>query len=146
MPTAWSTAFRYDQVAEQLTRHVTDIEAALEQLLRLMLFNACIHNIDDHERNFSLINRDGQFALAPAYDMVPSLTTGEYHAAGFKYSLNPPLPSEVASHGKIFGLPKTRIAAIAEQVATAVSRWEHFADQAGVNDRDMGRIAQVLRC
>jgi serine/threonine protein kinase HipA of HipAB toxin-antitoxin module len=34
-----------------------NIEQDLKQLLAIMLFNRAIHNADDHERNFSPINR-----------------------------------------------------------------------------------------
>lgn len=34
------------------------------------------------------------YQLAPAYDLVPSMATGEYHAAGFASQSYPPTVSE----------------------------------------------------
>ncbi|MCH8105921.1 MAG: HipA domain-containing protein [Proteobacteria bacterium] len=135
--------FRYDDVCEQLRRYSISIEQDLKQLLALMLFNRAIHNTDDHERNFSLINRGAGYQLAPAYDLVPSVVTGEYHAAGFQLNPDPPKPSEASKLGKIFGLPKTSVADIAERVIDAVSRWESFAEQSGVNQDDVVRIKPI---
>ena len=66
------------------------VEQDLKQLLRLMLFNRAINNTDDHERNFSFMRHQNGYRLAPAYDLVPSLGLGEYHAAGFGFQPYPP--------------------------------------------------------
>lgn len=137
--------FRYDNVCELLRQYSIRIEQDLKQLLALMLFNRAIHNTDDHERNISLINRGEGYQLAPAYDLVPSVVTGEYHAAGFGLNPDPPKPSEAVRLGKIFGLPKTVVADVAERVNDAVSRWESFAEQAGVNENDIARIKRCLQ-
>lgn len=45
-----------------------------EQLFRMMVFNVLGGNIDDHDKNFSfLMDRQGRWSLAPAYDMVFSI-------------------------------------------------------------------------
>lgn len=75
--------FLYESISGLLKRHSADYLAEAQQLLRAMLFNRAIHNTDDHERNFSLINDGSGYRLSPAYDMVLSLSRGEYHAAGF---------------------------------------------------------------
>ena len=42
-----------------------------EQLFRMMVFNVLGGNIDDHDKNFSfLMDKQGRWSLAPAYDMV----------------------------------------------------------------------------
>jgi serine/threonine-protein kinase HipA len=138
-------AFRYDMVAELIATHVENVEQSLVQLLKLMLFNVAIHNTDDHERNFSFIRRETGYCLAPAYDLMPSLTTGDYHSAGFGYAVAPPRPSEIARHGKVFGLPKPVVKRVAQQVIDAVSRWAEFAGAAGASDEETARISRVLK-
>lgn len=138
-------AFRYDDIHDLLRVHSKRIEKDLEQLLRLMLFNRAINNTDDHERNFSLIHRGEGYQLAPAYDLVPSLTLGEYHAAGYQYQPSPPRPSEAAGLGRIFGLPKPLVADVAEQVRAAVLEWPKHAEEAGVGCTDMQRIQSCLQ-
>ena len=133
--------FRYDDIADLLSRHSVAIRADLEQLARLALFNRAINNTDDHSRNFSLIHRGDGYRLSPAYDLVPSLAIGEYHAAGFAYAPNPPRPSEVSSAGRVFGLSKPWLRQCAEEVMNAIERWPEFAEQAGVREAEVEVVA-----
>lgn len=48
------------------------LTADLQQLWRRMAFNALVGNADDHPRNHGLINRDGTWRLAPAFDITPA--------------------------------------------------------------------------
>jgi len=49
-----------------------------EQMTKIILFNAIFGNRDDHSRNFSfLMNSDGKWAFAPAYDLT--YTSNGYH-------------------------------------------------------------------
>ena len=137
--------FRYDDIKRLIDHLSIDVKADSEQLLRLMLFNRAIHNTDDHERNFSFIHQGEGYRLAPAYDLVPSLTTGEYHATGYGYQPDPPRPSEAVKLGRVLNLPRPMVARVAEEVIEAVKQWPYFAAQAGVDERDMTQIAQVLR-
>lgn len=136
--------FRYDDIADIVRMHSIDIETDLKQLLRLMLFNRCINNTDDHERNFSLINKGQGYGLAPAYDLVPSLVTGMYPVAGYQYHHRPPTPREAVSQGKIFGLPKTQVKQISEDVIEAIKQWEEFAHCEDVSDKDIESVKKVL--
>lgn len=136
--------FRYDDIVELLRRHSVNFANDAEQLLRVMLFNRAIHNTDDHERNFSLINDGEGYRLSPAYDLVPTLTTGNYHVAGYQYSAYPLTPTEALSAGKVFGLNKVRVRAIAEQVIEAVSQWDGFASDQAVSDTDHAAVASVI--
>lgn len=137
--------FRYDTIHEILQRYSVDIGHDLAQLVTLMLFNSSINNTDDHERNVSLIQRGDGYQLAPAYDLVPSIVTGGYHAAGFGWQPDPPRPSEARQLGRIFGLPRGEVEAIADRVAAAVASWSTHAEAAGVTDADATLVARHLR-
>lgn len=134
--------FRYDDIADLLTRHSGAVQAVLEQLARLALFNRAINNTDDHARNFSLIHDGDRFRLSRAYDLVPGMAVGEYHAAAFGCEPNPPRPSEVVHAGRMFGLGKPRPRACADGVITAFGRWCEFAQRAGVTDAEAEAIAR----
>ena len=133
--------FRYDDIADLLTRHSGAVRTDLEQLARLALFNRAINNTDDHSRNFSLIHDGDCYRLSPAYDLVPSMAVGEYHAASFGYEPNPPRPSQIAGAGRMFGLSKPWLRSCADEVIAAVERWREFAERAGVMDAESERIA-----
>ena len=53
-------------------------QANKEQMVKVILFNAIFGNRDDHSKNFSfLMNSDGKWAFAPAYDLT--YTSNGYH-------------------------------------------------------------------
>ena len=137
--------FRYDTIHEVLQRYSVAIAEDLAQLVTLMLFNSSINNTDDHERNVSLIQRGDGYRLAPAYDLVPSIVTGAYHAAGFGWQPDPPGPSQARQLGRIFGLPRGEVQAIADRVTAAVARWPTHAGAAGVTDADAALVERHLR-
>ncbi len=137
--------FRYDDIHEIVQRHSVDIGRDLRQLLALMLFNSSINNTDDHERNASLIHSGDGYRLAPAYDLVPSIVTGAYHAAGFRWQTDPPRPSEARRMGRIFGLPRGDVDTIADRVIDAVARWTEHAEATGVAESDAALVARHLR-
>lgn len=128
--------FNYDSIFKILQKFSIAIEQDANQLLRLMLFNRAINNIDDHERNFSLLNSGNGYRLSPAYDLVPLTARGQYHVAGFQYQTNPPKASEISGFGKVFGLSKPQVAECAEHVIAAISQWKHIADEAGVSEQE----------
>ncbi len=49
---------------------------AAEQLFRRMVFNIVARNHDDHSKNFSFLFGNGQWELAPAYDLAYSYKPG----------------------------------------------------------------------
>lgn len=53
-----------------LTGFITQSPAAVEQMLRRMVYNILIDNKDDHAKNFSFIYQDNHWQLAPAYDLT----------------------------------------------------------------------------
>lgn len=63
----------YLTYAQKMTRWVHDGEAdAKRELWKRIAFNCLVGNTDDHPRNQALLQKDGKWALAPAYDIVPS--------------------------------------------------------------------------
>ena len=137
--------FRYNDIQQLIQRHSINVVEDLKSLLRMMLFNRAINNTDDHQRNFSMILTDDGYTLAPAYDMVPAIQTGSYHCAGFNYSGYPPRLGEVQNLGKIFGLEKTTIKTIADEIRHAVSEWEYHAEQSGVNEQDTLLVKRYMK-
>lgn len=138
-------AFRYEDIADIVCKYSLTPQRNLEHLLRQMLFNAAINNMDDHERNFSLLGSSEGYTLSPAYDMVPSISVGDYHVAGFKYRSTPPYPSEIHKEGRVFGLKKTVVNEIAEKVIHAVDNSEHFATSAGVSPDDFDQVNRMIQ-
>lgn len=68
----------------------------MEQFFKLVLFNYLYANEDAHMKNFSLINRDGEYFLAPAYDLINTRIHLESSDLGLKGGLADDIePSDV---------------------------------------------------
>ena len=73
------------QICTALTHNI----AELWKVYRLMVFNFLISNKDDHAKNFAFIYRDGEWHLAPAYDLLPSDGTNGFHTTSINDSIRP---------------------------------------------------------
>ncbi len=60
----------YAQIADAIRSIIPAWLPQMEQFFRLVVFNYLYGNEDDHLKNFSLINRGGEYFLAPAYDLI----------------------------------------------------------------------------
>lgn len=73
------------QVCAALTHSV----AEMWKVYRLMVFNFLIDNKDDHAKNFSFINRNGDWHFAPAYDLLPSDGINGFRTTSINDSIEP---------------------------------------------------------
>lgn len=60
----------YEECAEIIHRYVKAALVDIRRFFRLILFNFVTLNDDAHLKNFSLIERNGEFRLSPAYDLI----------------------------------------------------------------------------
>ncbi len=60
----------YEDCAELIRKYVKPAAIDVARLFRLVLFNFITLNDDAHLKNFSLSDRDGEFRLSPAYDLI----------------------------------------------------------------------------
>ncbi len=137
----------YGALATILLRlgHPDRQQAMREELFKRMVFNILMDNTDDHERNHCLrLDFDGYYALAPAFDVVPTLQNLGYQslsvgAKGAESTLVNAL-SELSE----FGLIRPRALALIQEVARAVEQWpRHFAQQ-GVCPADMAQLSASI--
>lgn len=110
----------------------------VEKLFRLAVFNVFAHNRDDHAKNFSfLMGADGQWKVAPAYDLTFSYGPGREHSTTIMGEGKNPGTAHLLKLAEKFGLKNA--AAIIEQVKDVVSNWAQFSKQAGVT-KESGKI------
>lgn len=102
----------------QLTGFLTQSLEAVEQQFRRMAFNVYARNYDDHARNFSFICRDGQWSLAPAYDLTNDRTLGE-HATTANFN-GLPTDHDMITVGKNAHISDTRCKEILEEVKAGI--------------------------
>ena len=110
-----------------------------EQLFRMMVFNVLGGNIDDHDKNFSfLMDRQGRWSLAPAYDMVYSIDPNTLGIQKGQF---------MSIKGKVLDITEKDILAIARendinnpsgiisQVLDVVSNFRSYCKEIDINER-----------
>jgi serine/threonine-protein kinase HipA len=123
---------------------------AVEQQFRRMAFNVVARNQDDHVKNIAfLMDRDGSWALSPAYDVTYAYAPAGRQTRQHQMSLNGKRDGftleDFRRCGVSASLPRGRATAILEDVTRAVRRWPEHAAVAQVAERDAERIARVHR-
>jgi serine/threonine-protein kinase HipA len=122
-----------------LTKSVLQVE----QFFRLAAFNVFAYNRDDHAKNFSfLMDNNGAWRVAPAYDLVFSSGPGGEHSTTVMGEGRNPGTKDLLRLARKFDLKKA--AGILDEVASAVRRWKDFADKAGVANKTARAIQGTL--
>ncbi len=142
-------AYSYEQ-ALMTIRQLDLPMAALEQQFRRMLFNIVARNQDDHVKNIAfLMDRDGQWSLAPAFDVTYSYNPSGDWTATHQMTVNGKrdgmVMDDVRAVAKSAGLKRGRAEAMYEEVRAAVTRWPEFAAKAKLAGDMAGQIASAHR-
>lgn len=116
---------------------------AYEKVLRLAAFNVFSHNRDDHSKNVSfLMSQDGNWKLAPAYDITFSSSSHGHHSISIAGESKKPNTEHLKKLAKTFAIKN--INTIIDQVKTSVAKWNLFADEAMVSKESRQRIGGIL--
>lgn len=94
---------------------LTHSVAELWKVYRLMVFNCLIDNKDDHAKNFAFIYDEGDWRLAPAYDLLPSSGINGYRTTSINDSIEP-VKEDLISVAVKAGLNKNDAEEIFEQM------------------------------
>lgn len=118
-----------------------------EQLYKRMVFNVMSRNHDDHTKNFSfLMDRNGKWSFAPAYDLCYSYTPGGRWTNQHQMSLNGKVSNftleDLLAVGKSMGIRECRL--IVEQIRETIAGWSSYARQAGVKSEHREMIEKNL--
>ena len=123
-------------------------ESTINEIYRRMVFNVMANNTDDHHKNFSfLLEEDGKWRLAPAYDVT------------FIFNMNgtgPNIGRRLSIGGKIDEISKVDLLEFARQneimnaeaiinrVAEAIAAFENYAEITGITQPWRGIIQKTL--
>lgn len=92
----------------------------LEKAYRLMAFNVIFHNRDDHGKNFSfLMNEQGEWVMAPPYDLTYADGPGGEHATSILGEGRRPTLDHMLKLGDKIGMKKSKAKSIIEEVLDA---------------------------
>lgn len=135
----------YDHLL-RVTRRLTRDQRAVVEAWRRACFNVLAHNRDDHGKQFSfLMTRDGQWRLAPAYDLTYSEGPGGEHATTVEGEGAAPGPAHLRALAERHGLKRAEMDSVLEQVRGAVADWPRHARDAGVSRTTAARVRAGLQ-
>ena len=136
----------YEEVFGIIRKMNLPMEASL-QLFRRMVFNVVARNNDDHTKNFSfLMDQQGRWKLAPAYDICYSYKPGGRWIGQHQLSLNGKQDGftrlDLSTVGERMGI--RRCGEIIDEVTHAVSKWRSIAQDCGVRGSHINEIEKNL--
>lgn len=139
---AYAFSGSYPRLAMEMARFCDDLGKEREQLFRRMVFNCCITNTDDHERNHGFLASDtpGRFVLSPAYDLVPRrhATQRREHALALGQDGFLASRANLLSDCTVFGLRQQEADRIIDAIQEAVaSGWRRVLIDEGLSDEEI---------
>lgn len=142
-------AYAYEQALNVIRRLGLPMSAVEEQFRR-MAFNIIARNQDDHVKNIAfLMDKTGQWSLAPAFDVTYSYNPSGDWTASHQMTLNGKRDhfhmDDFNACARAAGMKRGRAKTIVNQVLAAVARWRDFADAAGVSSVWREAIQGTLR-
>jgi serine/threonine-protein kinase HipA len=139
----------YEQAFDAMRR--LDLPAsATAEMYRRMVFNIIARNQDDHVKNIAfLMDRSGNWSLAPAFDMAYSYQPGGNWTSSHQMTVNGKRDDftldDFLACGKSALLKRGQAKIILNEVIQVVSCWTDYADHAGVNSNQRDKIHKALR-
>lgn len=109
----------------------------IEQMYRRMVFNIVARNQDDHVKNIAfLMDKSGQWSLAPAFDVTYSFNPAGAWTASHQMTMNGKRKdfgmADFNACARTASMKRGRAAQIVAEVQASVAKWPSFAEQAGV--------------
>ena len=121
----------------------------VEEMFRRMVFNIIGRNQDDHVKNIAfLMDRRGQWSLAPAYDITFSFNPFGKWTVSHQMTLNGKQDNftldDFKACAKSASMKKGRAESIIEEVRRVIKGWRDYADAAGVFPSQRDYIQSAL--
>ena len=128
-----------------LTRNITRDQRECKAMFTLAVFNVLAHNRDDHARQFSFVmERDGVWRMAPAYDLTWSSGPGGEHSSSVLGHGENITRDLLIKLGKKADMKEQDAIKVIEHTQAAISKWEIFASEHGTSRQSTNLIAAAL--
>lgn len=130
------------QATYKLTRDVREVREAF----RRMAFNVFAHNRDDHTKNTAfLMEQDGSWCLAPAFDLTYSTGPRSQHTMSVNGEGQMPTMDDMLAVAEAVDLEAEAAREDAARVIDAVKQWPAIADRFGAPRDRTRQIEERLR-
>jgi serine/threonine-protein kinase HipA len=141
--------YSYEQLM-LLIRRLGLGKPVVEQQFRRMVFNVVARNQDDHVKNVAfLMDREGAWSLAPAYDVIWAWEPGNLWLGSHQMSLNGKRDgfsaADLDAVAGVAGLPRGRAKGILAEVSDVVAGWQAIAEEVEVDGQMAEQIARSHR-
>ena len=142
-------AYSYEQAILAMKRLRLSTED-IQQQVRRAFFNVLARNQDDHVKNIAfLMNRQGQWRLAPAFDVAYSYNPNGEWTSQHQMTLNGKRDGfdreDLITLAGMADIKPRKAADMIEQIGDALERWPQHADAAGIETEDAERIENTFR-
>jgi serine/threonine-protein kinase HipA len=132
----------YGHVMDAANRLENNLTAC-EKIFRLAVFNVYASNMDDHSKNVAfLMNENGKWRLAPAYDLTFSPSPGGYHSLSVANTYQEIGKNDLLKLASYFGINNGNV--IIDQVKEVLSTWKKFSTEFEVNKKECHLIEKTL--
>ena len=137
-------AYSYEQAAEVMRRlRLSNTE--ISQFFRRMVFNVLMRNQDDHVKNISfLMDRRGQWRLAPAYDMTYAYNPDGMWTGTHQMSVNGKRDDisiqDLLLSARSMGIKKAEAERIITEIQYSRGNWMKFAEDAAIQENAADQI------
>lgn len=128
----------YEQIARAIKRYTANSGLNVIDFYELVLFSFLTGNNDMHLKNFSLLKKDSEYNLCPAYDLVASELLVEGDDEELALTLNSKkrkikkIDFEIAMKGA--GLDQKVIENIFNKYRKLIPKWFQFIDESFLSD------------
>jgi serine/threonine-protein kinase HipA len=144
-------AYSYEQALEVIRKVVTkNLNHALEQQFRRIVFNVIGRNQDDHTKNISfLMEKNGAWNLSPAYDITYSYNPNGGFTNKHQMSINGKRDGftveDLIDLGLKADLNKAKCKKIVDEVKEVLFKWNSYAEIANVPGSHIEKVQNGLR-
>jgi serine/threonine-protein kinase HipA len=142
-------AYAYEQALLVIRQLNLPMETVEEQFRR-MAFNIVARNQDDHAKNIAfLMDKDGRWSLAPAFDVTYSFNPAGDWTATHQMTMNGKRDGftldDFRACAKSASMKRGRAESIVEEVCAAVRKWPEYAVRARVAESARTAIQRAHR-
>lgn len=121
--------------------------SGIEEIYRRMVFGDLSRNYDDHVKNFAfLMNKEGVWSLAPAYDLCYANKPGNLWISGHQMLINGKRnevkEADLIAEGKNMGLGMRFCKDTVAEVKHVLKKWMQYAEEAGIREE---RAEEILK-
>ena len=139
----------YEEAAD-ITMRLTNSAADVTELYRRMVFNVLLVNQDDHVKNLAyLMNKQGEWKLAPAYDLTFSYNPDNTWLRAHQMRINGKTEGitydDLIASGKAMGMSKLKCEKIICRIQNIADNISEYLKKTGVSSKTIRMIESVIR-